>query len=261
MSSIKWIKLYTDIFDNRKIKQIEILPEGDSLLVIWLKLLVLAGNINDSGLIYFTKDIPYTDEMLAAQFGKPLNTVKLALNVFTSYGMIDIVDNLLQVSNWEKYQNIEGMEKVREQNRLRNIEYRKRQKEKLITTNVTHDGAVTSHDAIDIDIEEDKEIDIDNKKKNIKEKSDFDKAMDDFKELRKKLKKPLTDKAEQLIKKRLNELAPNDEAKQIKIINQSIMNGWQGVFELKEDNKKVYTQPTNQQTSNPFLQKLIQESN
>lgn len=160
MSEIKWIKIYTNIFDNRKIKQIETLPDGDTILVIWLKLLTLAGNINDSGLVYFTKEIPYTDDMLATQFNKPLATVKMALSVFESYGMIEIVNDIVCISNWEKYQNIDGMEKVREQTRIRNIEYRKRKKEKAVTCDVT----VTSRDAIEQeqDKEQEEDIEIDN---------------------------------------------------------------------------------------------------
>ena len=160
MSDVKWIKIYTNMFDNRKIKQIEKLPEGNALLVTWLKLLTLAGNVNDSGFVYFTKDIPYTDQMLSTEFNMPLSTIQLALNVFKQYEMIDITDDLLKISNWEKYQNVEGMEKIREQNRLRNIEYRKRKKEKLLTYDVTHDVTVTHNDGTDIDIDKDKDIDI-----------------------------------------------------------------------------------------------------
>ena len=64
MNEVRWIKLAADIFDNRKIRQIEALPDGDAIIVIWLKLLCLAGTINDGGLIYFTREIPYTEEHL-----------------------------------------------------------------------------------------------------------------------------------------------------------------------------------------------------
>ena len=86
MADVKWIKLASDIFNNRKIRQIEALPDGDAIVVIWIKLLCLAGNINDCGLVYFTKEIPYTEEMMATQFGRPLQTVKMALQVFKSFG-------------------------------------------------------------------------------------------------------------------------------------------------------------------------------
>lgn len=72
MADVKWIKIAVDMFDNRKIKQIGSMPEGDSLLLMWVQLLCLAGNVNDGGFIYLTKEIPYTDEMLATQFNKPI---------------------------------------------------------------------------------------------------------------------------------------------------------------------------------------------
>lgn len=128
MSDVKWIKMSTDLFDNRKIKQIEAMPDGDSLVVIWLKLLILAGEINDGGAVYFTRNIPYTDQLLATQFNRPLATIQLALQTFQRFGMIEITENLLQITNWEKYQNVEGLDKVREQNRLRNIQYRERKR-------------------------------------------------------------------------------------------------------------------------------------
>ena len=119
MSDVKWIKMATNIFDNRKIRQIESLPDGDAIIVIWMKLLCLAGNINDSGMVYFTKEIPYTEQMMATQFNRPLATVQMAMRTFEQFGMIEIINNVLHISNWEKYQNIEGMDKIREQNRIR----------------------------------------------------------------------------------------------------------------------------------------------
>ena len=157
MAEIKWIKLSANIFDNRKIRQIESMPEGDAIVVIWLKLLCLAGNINDGGLVYFTKEMPYTDEMLATQFDKPITIVRLAMNTFVSFGMIEIVDDILHISNWEKYQNAEGMEKIREQDRIRQARHREKLKLLAESRNVT----VTLHNALDIDknkIEEKEEI-------------------------------------------------------------------------------------------------------
>ena len=101
-----------NIFDNRKIRQIEKMPEGDALIVIWLKLLCLAGETNDSGLIYLTREVPYTVDMLASQFDRPLNTVKMALSVFERFGMIEIINDIIMLPSWEKYQSVEGMDKI-----------------------------------------------------------------------------------------------------------------------------------------------------
>jgi len=161
MAEIKWIKLDTSLFDNRKIKQIRTLPEGDSLVVIWLQLMCLAGTVNDFGKIYFTDEIPYTDQMMATAFGEPLTTVQLALTTFEKFGMIDIIDDIIYIRNWEKYQAVEGMEKVREQTRKRVANYREKQKQ--LSCNVT----VTQRNALDID--KDKELDIEKEKEDLTE--------------------------------------------------------------------------------------------
>lgn len=160
MSDVKWIKLSTDIFDNRKIRQIEKMPDGDAIIVIWLKLLILAGCVNDGGLIYFTRDIPYTEQLLATHFDKPLAVVQFALKTFEQFDMIQIVDKLILVSNWEKYQNVDGLEKVREKTRERVAKHRRLKQ--LEARNVTCNVTVTPCNATDIDIERDieKELDI-----------------------------------------------------------------------------------------------------
>ena len=158
MADVKWIKLSVDIFDNRKIKQIEQMPEGDSLIVIWLKLLVLAGSTNDQGLVYFTREIPYTEQLLSNEFHRPLPIIQLALRTFQQFHMIEIVEDLIHISNWEKYQNIEGMDKIREQTRKRVANYREKQK---LLGNATSNVTVTQGNATDIDIDKDKELDID----------------------------------------------------------------------------------------------------
>lgn len=158
MADVKWIKLATNIFDNRKIKQIERMPEGDALIVIWLKLLVLAGNVNDSGAVYFTRDIPYTDQLLATEFGRPLNIIQLALETFRRFGMIDIVEDVIHISNWEKYQNVDRMAEIREYNRL--AQQRSRERKRLESPPV-NDRSMTGqrrHETdIDIDIEKEKD--------------------------------------------------------------------------------------------------------
>lgn len=163
MADVKWIKIVTDIFDNRKIKQIESLPDADSIIIIWFKILCLAGNLNENGLITLTKDVPYTDEMLANEFNKPINTVRLALDIFQKFNMIDIVNNIYCVSNWEKYQNIDGLDKIREQTRRRVAQHREKQKQLLLDSNVTSNVTVTQSNATESETDkEDRLIDINN---------------------------------------------------------------------------------------------------
>lgn len=167
MADVKWIKIAVDMFDNRKIKQIGSMPEGDSLLLMWVQLLCLAGNVNDGGFIYLTKEIPYTDEMLATQFIKPISTVRLALKTFEQFGMIEIINNMIFLSSWEKYQSIDRLTTIREKDRER--KRRKREAEKLLPQN-SMECPRTSMDVPRIDIEGDIDIDKD-KNKSISKKS------------------------------------------------------------------------------------------
>ena len=161
---VKWIKLSTDIFNNRKIRQIEKLPDGDALVVIWLKLLVLAGTVNDGGAVYLTREIPYTDQLLSTEFDRPLTTIQMALKVFQQFGMIDLIDDVLYVSNWQKYQDTDKLEQMREQNRLRQARFREKRKALQSTSNVTSCDEVTLSNAVEVDKEEDKDKEKDKEK-------------------------------------------------------------------------------------------------
>lgn len=131
---IKWIKMSTDLFNNRKIKQIERMQDGDAIIVIWLKLLVLAAEINDGGDVYFLKSVPFSEESLAVEFGRSVEIIALALRTFEAYGMIEIKDHAITIINWEKYQSVDKMEELREYNRL--AQQRSREKKKLMSNNV-----------------------------------------------------------------------------------------------------------------------------
>jgi predicted phage replisome organizer len=106
---------------------------------------VQAGKCNATGYIYLNETLPYTDEMLSTIFNRPLNTVRLALNIFQKFDMIELnEDGVIYINNWEKHQNIEGLEKIREQTRLRVAKHREQKK---IGYDVT--GTVTLRNATD----------------------------------------------------------------------------------------------------------------
>lgn len=168
MSDVKWIKLSMKMFEDEKIKLIEHMPEADTMLVIWIKLLSQAGKSNDHGYIYLSENIPYTDEMLSTIFNRPLNVVRMALGVFRQFGMIEIdEDNFISICNWEKHQNVAGLDKIREQTRQRVAKYRESKKlgQNLLPVTLP----VTVGNETDIELEEELDIDKDKErdKKNV----------------------------------------------------------------------------------------------
>ena len=122
MSEISWIKLRIDMFDDEKIKIIQSMPEGDALLVIWIRLIALAGKCNANGLVLVEDEFPYSDEMLSVIFGKPLSTVRLALKTFEKFRMVETTQKGIYITNFEKHQNVEGMDRIREQREDKEIE-------------------------------------------------------------------------------------------------------------------------------------------
>ncbi|SDK81881.1 phage replisome organizer N-terminal domain-containing protein [Lacicoccus qingdaonensis] len=164
MAQIQWIKLKVDMFDNEKIKLIEAMPDADSILVIWIKLLTYAGKTNSSGYILLTETIPMNEEEIATIFNRPLNTVRYALQVFERYGMINREDDVIKIKNWENHQNVEGMERAREQAKLRKRKQREREREaqnKMPESDQNKQSHVMSRDSHATEREREREEDLD----------------------------------------------------------------------------------------------------
>lgn len=129
MTKVSWIRLEIDMFDNKKIRHIRKLPEGNNIVLIWMMLLTMAGRCNSNGIIFLTENIPYTNKMLADELDFDESVIELALTILEKFGMITRDGTMLSIPGWEEHQNIDGLEKIREQTRKRVAEHRKRQKE------------------------------------------------------------------------------------------------------------------------------------
>ena len=164
MAEVKWIKITTDVFDDEKILLIESMPSADSVITIWFKLLILAGKQNNNGVFMMSNKLPFTDEMLATIFRRDLNTVRLALKTFEEFGMIEVVDNVITIPNWNKHQTLDAYEKKKERDRL--YQQNRRKKQKNLIEQKSPDK---SSDVAVSDKEEEKEED--KEKENIKENS------------------------------------------------------------------------------------------
>ena len=113
MGDVKWIKVVVDIFDDEKMLLIESMPGRDSITVIWFKLLCLSGRSCSGGVLLLNSHIPYTCEMLATIFRRPLPSVRKALEVLEQFGMIETKDGAINIPNWGKHQNLDAIESRR----------------------------------------------------------------------------------------------------------------------------------------------------
>lgn len=273
-SDVKWIKITTDIFDDEKILLIESLPESDAIIVIWFKLLCLAGKQNNKGVFMLNERIAYTEDMLATIFRRKTATVKMALEVFKRFGMIETVDGVITIPNWGKHQNMDKIEAKTEYMKGYMKNYREKQKALVCKTNSKANSKTNSKtnskaNVSEADIDKDKEIELDiekeievdintpsispskrggDKKAGAQKKEPvvyypndelLDSAFKEFLTMRNKIKKPIATKnALTRIMNKIDKLSGGDNDLAVKILNQSTDHCWQDVYLLKDEQDK-----------------------
>lgn len=147
MADVGWVRLSTRLFENRKIKYLLNQPKGAELVLLWVHLLCAAGTVNDGGRVYISQNVMYTPQSLAADFGVPKAIADKALTLFQDLELIEVEsDGCIQILGWEKHQNVTGLEKIREQNRLRKQKQRQCDKSRNVDEDMSRDSHVTECD-------------------------------------------------------------------------------------------------------------------
>lgn len=151
--NLSFIKLDINIMNDAKIKLIRKMPDGDSILVLWIGILCLGMKSGRVGTLDLGDGIPFTAETLSIELDIPINTVRLGLKAFQDFKMIEIWDDgTTFLRNFEKHQAIAKIECAKEKSRISSQKHRKK-------VAMLSDGHVTDSDHTDK--EEDKEEEID----------------------------------------------------------------------------------------------------
>lgn len=212
MADVKWIKITTDIFDDEKILLIESLPDAYSIIVVWFKLLCLAGKQNNSG-VFMLGQIAYTDKMLATIFRMKESTVTMALQTFEQFGMVEIIDGVITIPNWGKHQNLDQIEERNEYMRNYMQEYRKKQKRIANNEKCKVNSKVNSKSNSKVNVNSlEGEEEIEEEKEEEREKIDYQHIVDRFNALCPSFPsvKSLSDARKKAIKARLNTYSIDD---------------------------------------------------
>ena len=209
MADVKWIKITTDIFDDEKILLIESLPDAYAIIVVWFKLLCLAGKQNNRGVFMMNDKIAYTDKMLATILRMNELTITMALRVFEDFGMIEIVDGVITIPNWGKHQTLDQLEERKLYMKNYMQEYRQKQKQISCKTNskVNSKANVNS-----LEEEGEREEQRDKEKEGDKEKIDYQKIANLYNDICISFPKitKLSDARKKSIKARLNTYSYDD---------------------------------------------------
>lgn len=131
---VKWIKFMIGCTDGSSFKRMKNAKIGgvdyrDKLEAIWFELLDFAGMCNHGGAFIDDREIPYSNIAdIATQISRTEEELELCMQFYINTGMVEIIDNIYMLSNWSKYQNNDYLSDKREYDRIKQQEYRARQK-------------------------------------------------------------------------------------------------------------------------------------
>lgn len=248
-----WLKLKKDFFKRHDIQIIENMPNGKDYVLFYLKLLV--ESVDHNGGLRFNETIPYNEQMLATITNTNIDTVSKAMELFRSLGMVEILDDqTIYMNEVSKMLGAETYwaEKKREQ----------RQKAKLNLSETPQIGHCPSEvqtvqvmskveieKEIDIELDKDIEKEKDKKKKKKPANADFTslissytsnenliEALNAFVEMRISIKAKPTERAMKMLLNKLDKMTQSEDEK-ILILENSIMNNWKDVYELKNQQR------------------------
>lgn len=90
MSGVKWIRIKTNISLDAKFKQIDTMPDADSIECMWFKLIRFSGRLINDGIFLINDKMAYSEQMLSKEFNRPIELIRKAMNTFYKLRMIDI---------------------------------------------------------------------------------------------------------------------------------------------------------------------------
>lgn len=185
---------------------------------------------------------PFVTKIAAFEIGYSNESVISLLERFEKYGIIKFSQktNEVAVKNYLKHSIVKGGTPVYDLL----IKEAGQVKDKELLSFVLSANYDSLNDTVrrfiaDMGIENDNENDNDNdNEESLPNRGrivdEFEMAIKDFIDHRKKIKKPMSDRAVELLKGKLETLAPNDKQKQIDLLNTAILNGWQTVYPDKD---------------------------
>ena len=224
-----WLKLQNDFFSHKEIKKLRKIAGGDTYTVIYLKMLLVSLK-NDGCLFYDGVEETFSEE-LALELDEEKDNVDVTLKFLMVHGLIEETSqNQFSLPGTVNAIGAETSGNIRVK--------RHREKLKALQCN----DSVTPMKRIvngEIDIELDTEIDIkkDVPKNLIEEYTDNEKLRNTLKEfvsMRKKMKPGITDYGLKLILTKLDKISNGSDVIKVKILEQSIMGSYKGVFPIKE---------------------------
>lgn len=149
---VKWIRFKVGTFDGMSFKRIKkakvdgVVNLRDKLTAVWFELLDLSGKVNNQGFLVNDELAFKSFDDIAIVLDRTPEEIEMCIKWFVNEKMMEITNDIFMISNWSKYQNIDGLEKIQLQNRERQARFKERKKQLALEYkgNVT-DNVVVTH--------------------------------------------------------------------------------------------------------------------
>ena len=128
MGSVDWVRLDVHFFENRKIQRL--LSIDPMYPLLFLRIICLAGIVNDAGSVYVSPTVPFEAREIGAALGMKPAAVEKGLQAMCELGMIAQDEaGFLWITGWEKHQFTDKLEEIRAKNAERQRRFRRNRKQ------------------------------------------------------------------------------------------------------------------------------------
>lgn len=226
-----YMRVQENFYDREEIQLLESMENGILYSNILMKLYL--KSIKREGKLMFNDLIPYTPDILAKILKVEIGTMTFALNTFKHLGLIEVLDNgAIFMSNIQEFIGKTSTEADRKRAYRNRIEEEKRQMSRQISDKCPD----ISIPEIEIDKEKELELEKETDRELNKDKetitkvlnsyapngTDLRNALNDFKEMRSKMRSPLTIRSLKQALNKLDELSGGDEITKVAIVDQTL---------------------------------------
>ena len=263
------MRVQENFYEREEIQLLESMENGILYSNILMKLYL--KSIKREGKLMFNDLIPYTPEILAKILKVEIGTMTFALNTFKHLGLIEVLDNgAIFMSNIQDFIGKTSTEADRKRAYRNRIEDEKRQLSGQISDKCPDISTPEIEKEKELKLEKDTDKELNKEKEKDKETitmvlnayapngSELRNALNEFKEMRSKMKKPLTVRALKQALNQLDKLSGCDEMTKIAIVDQTLSRGWLSFYELKIDTNKSPTTSSEQNNKVDAFEALLQ---
>lgn len=96
------VTLSTSFFEESRIKALTLQKDGETALLLLLKLFFTAVREDGDGRLMLYGEVAHDEKSISAVYGVPLNTVKSALELLTKFDLLDRNADCFCISNYSE---------------------------------------------------------------------------------------------------------------------------------------------------------------